>query len=156
MLLAVFSDSHGNVEALRRAVRAAAPDAVAHLGDCVRDARALQADFPDLDLRCVRGNCDGSAKAEDRLLLSWEGVTIFATHGHLYSVKLTLDSLRNAAGFSGAALALFGHTHCPLYEELGGVQFLNPGAAEQGSYALVTLEHGTAACQIRKLPGGAW
>lgn len=157
MLLAVFSDTHGNIEPMCRAVLAHGPDAALHLGDCVRDAQALRQRFPALDVRAVRGNCDFGGGAPDRLLLDWEGVRILMTHGHLYNVKTTLDSLRNAAGFTGARLALYGHTHQAEYREEGGVVFLNPGSAGMGArpgFALLRLERGSLECKIHELTGG--
>ena len=152
MLLAVFSDTHGNIEPMCAAIRTWQPDLVLHLGDYVRDALTVRERFPELDLRYVRGNCDVGLRDEpEKLSLNLEGVELFATHGHLYNVKYALDSLRNAAYFSGAKLCLFGHTHQRLYLDMGGIQFLNPGTAGQG-YALtaaqVVIENGTAACKI--------
>ena len=155
MLLAVFSDTHGNIEPMCAAIRAWQPDLVLHLGDYVRDAQTVRERFPELDLRRVRGNCDVGMRDEpEKLSLNVEGVEIFATHGHLYNVKYGLDSLRNAAWFSGAKLCLFGHTHQRLYMDMGGIQFLNPGSAGQGYElygAQIVLENGTAACRICKL-----
>ena len=152
MQLAVFSDTHGNIEPMCAAIRAWQPDMVLHLGDYVRDAQTLRERFPDLDLRRVRGNCDVGMRDEpEKLSLNLEGVEIFATHGHIYNVKYGLDSLRNAAWFSGAKLCLFGHTHQRLYLELGGIRFLNPGTAGQGyelTAARIIIENGTAACRI--------
>ena len=134
------------------AIRAWQPDVVLHLGDYVRDAQTVRERFPDLDLRYVRGNCDVGMKDEpEKLFFDLGGVEIFATHGHIYDVKYGLDSLRNAAYFSGAKLCLFGHTHQKLYLEMGGIQFLNPGTAGQGyelTAARITVENGTAACKI--------
>lgn len=151
MRLAVFSDTHSNIEPMVRAVRTYNPDMVIHLGDFLRDALELKERFPDLDVRYVRGNCDVGMKESDTLELELEGVKIFATHGHRYNVKWGLDSLRNAAWFSGSKVCLFGHTHQRIYLEMGGIQFLNPGTAGEGfelSAALITLESGSAACKI--------
>ena len=152
MLIAVFSDTHGHIEPMCAAIRAWQPDMVLHLGDYVRDAQSVRERFPDLDLRHVRGNCDVGMRDEpEKLSLHLEGMEIFATHGHLYNVKYGLDSLCNAAYFSGAKLCLFGHTHRRLYMEMGGLRLLNPGTAGQGqelTAARITLENGTAACRI--------
>ena len=54
------------------------PDMVLHLGDYVRDAEAIAAYFPALDLRYVRGNCDAysHSDAEESLLFNADGVRI--------------------------------------------------------------------------------
>ena len=81
-------------------------------------------------LLCVRGNCDAYSRsdAEENLLFNADGVRIFMTHGHRYNVKLGYESLANAAHFSGAQLALFGHTHEALETYDDGLYILNPGS----------------------------
>lgn len=108
MLLAVFSDSHGNREPMRRAIRAHNPDMVLHLGDYARDAAALADALPGLEVRYVRGNCDVGSPAPETLCFALEGVSVFMTHGHLYSVKYTLQSLANAAIFPGRSWRCLG------------------------------------------------
>ena len=69
-------------------------------------------------------------------------VTVFATHGHRYSVKYGLDSLPNAAHFSGAGLALYGHTHIARIDYYGGMNVVNPGTSGLGpqpSFALIVI-----------------
>lgn len=153
MLIAVFSDSHGATQPMIDAVARYKPDAVLHLGDHDRDCDALRELYPDLDIRAVSGNCDPYSQECERRIFALGGVKIFMTHGHLYNVKYGLDSLINAAGFSGAKLALYGHTHQARHFTAGGMDVLNPGAANRhGSFALVELIRGTAQCRI--LPFG--
>ena len=83
-------------------------------------------------------------------------MTAFITHGHIYGVDGgRLDSLVYAAQERGAKLALYGHTHRAWYEELGGVQTLNPGTAGKGrelSFALLRVfDNGGVACEIKPL-----
>ena len=155
MLLAVFSDTHGRAEPMIRAVERCAPDLVLHLGDGARDAAALAAALPSQALRCIRGNCDPDSSIPEKLFFTLECVPVFMTHGHLYSVKYTWDPLRNAAGFLGARLVLFGHTHQALCREEEGILFLNPGSAGIGaekSFALLELEAGVIRRRILPLP----
>lgn len=154
MLLAVFSDTHGNLGPACAAIRAWQPDVVLHLGDYVRDAQTLREKFPELDIRYVRGNCDMGSNESEKLFFNLGGVDIFATHGHLYDVKWSLDSLLNTAHFSGAGLCLFGHTHQRFYMNMGGIELLNPGTAGKGyelSAALIRIENGVAECKIHTL-----
>ncbi|MBQ2895101.1 MAG: YfcE family phosphodiesterase [Oscillospiraceae bacterium] len=154
MLLAVFSDSHGATQPMIDAVARHKPDVALHLGDHDRDCDALREAFPQLDIRVVSGNCDPYSREPDRRIFELCGVKIFMTHGHLYNVKYGLDSLINAAGFSGAKLALFGHTHCARHFTVGSMDVLNPGAANRyGSFALVELIRGTAQCKILSFGG---
>ena len=51
MRIAVFSDSHGVREPMLAAIEEQKPDMVLHLGDSVRDSKAIAAYFTALDLR---------------------------------------------------------------------------------------------------------
>ena len=154
MLVAVFSDTHSNTAKMCRAVRETKPDALIHLGDYDRDALILRREFPELPLYSVCGNCDIEPVAPERLVVELGPIKAFLTHGHLYQVHYgRIDSLVYAAQEAGAQLALFGHTHEALYQELGGVQVLNPGSAGKGwrqSWATVEIfDNGGFLCQIR-------
>ena len=155
MRIAVFSDSHGVTEPMLAAVEEQKLDMVLHLGDYVRDAEIIAAYFPALDVRCVRGNCDAWSycDAEENLLFTADGVRIFMTHGHRYNVKFGYESLANAAHFSGAALALFGHTHEADLLRMGGVTLFNPGSAGKGrqTYGMITVKGAEFRCEILSL-----
>ncbi len=153
MRIAVFTDSHGDVEPMIAAIRTEKPDLVLHLGDHARDAEDLCREFPAMDIRFVRGNCDWGSDAPEVLTPKADGVTIFMTHGHRYNVKYTLDSLANAAHFAGAQLCLFGHTHESEYKVMGDVTLFNPGAAGRGgcTYGMITVERGNFQCKIKEL-----
>ncbi len=155
MLAAVFSDTHGNTALMVEAVRRFRPELLIHLGDYERDAEVLRREFPELPLYNVRGNCDIGGTAPDTDTVPLGEVTAFITHGHIYSVDWGTDSLVYAAQEAGAKLALYGHTHRAQYEEVGGVQLLNPGSAGKGrepSFALVRVfPNGGIACEIKPL-----
>lgn len=152
MLIAVFSDTHGSVFGLARAVRRVSPDLLVHLGDCVRDSQALAREFPDLPLYALSGNCDYSSREPDSLEFMAGPIKVLATHGHRYNVKYGLDSLMNSAFFSGAKLVLYGHTHIAEVHELGGIAVMNPGSAGMGvspSFGLAEIsDAGAVSCRI--------
>ncbi len=152
---AVFSDTHMNTAKMLRAVRDCKPDALIHLGDHARDTACLRREFPELPLYSVRGNCDTGDSAPDTLTVSLGPVKVFLTHGHLYNVRWTPTNLVFAAQEAGARLALFGHTHEPMNEEIGGVWLLNPGTAGQGrscSYATINVcDNGAFLCEIHDM-----
>ena len=151
MLLAVCSDSHGNARHLADAVDAYQPDQVLFLGDGVRDAERVRAQHPEIPFLILRGNCDPDSGYEDRALLELEGVGIFAAHGHLHGVKYGMDQFCNSVWCSGSALGFYGHTHRPLWQEIRGMQIVNPGSigsAQRPTFALVRLENGQADCRI--------
>lgn len=151
MKVLVFSDSHGSVDPMCQAVELHRPDVVLHLGDTARDAEDLQRYFPALDIRAVRGNCDGwGTDAPETMQFKLDGVSVFMTHGHRYSVKYTLDSLANAVHFSGAKLGLFGHTHQSEYKKMGDAVLFNPGSVGMGrrTYGLIEVKGDTFQCRL--------
>ncbi len=135
MRVLVFSDSHGRVERYR-------PDAAFHLGDRVRDGEALRLACPTLTLYQVPGNCDWDSAAQAEGLVRLAGRTVFYLHGHTRGVKSGVAAAVAAAQAAGADLLLFGHTHRPLLTRAGGLVAVNPGAALDGRFALVTWEPG--------------
>lgn len=142
MILAVFSDTHGNTAGMLSAVRRMRPDVLVHLGDNLRDSAELAREFPELPLHAVPGNCDFARREPDTDTFMAGLVTVFATHGHRYSVKYGLDSLLNAAHFSGAGLVLYGHTHIARIDYYGGMTVVNPGTfglGPQPSFALIEI-----------------
>ena len=142
MILAVFSDTHGNTAGMLSAVRRMRPDVLVHLGDNLRDSAELAREFPELPLHAVPGNCDFARREPDTDTFMAGLVTVFATHGHRYSVKYGLDSLLNAAHFSGAGLVLYGHTHIARIDYYGGMTVVNPGTSGLGpqqSFALIEV-----------------
>jgi hypothetical protein len=138
----VLSDSHGHVTAIKNAVRREKPDVVIFLGDCVPDMLEAAEDFPGLDVRCVRGNCDTSLVAPDRMRTNVGGVEILAVHGHAEGVKLGLLRLALAAEEAGCRAAFFGHTHLSYRGAQGGVTLVNPGALCDGSYGVFSADDG--------------
>ena len=136
MRVGVFSDSHGDTQALDELLeKMGYVDAVCFLGDVARDADHLEqrlAAMPNRPpLYAVRGNND----YYHTCLLPWEklielgGVRIYMTHGH----KIVSDmSLVYKAMECEAQIAMFGHTHVPLCEVEQGVMLINPGSA--GNY----------------------
>ena len=81
------------------------------------------------DLLCVRGNCDTEVDQmvldfpilADYALIAAEGVTLFATHGHVYNTQ-RLPPLRRGD------VLLHGHTHLPAWEAHGEYRYFNPGS----------------------------
>ena len=124
--IVVLSDTHGSwksVQDLRGLFEE--NDIVVHLGDGAADMRAYVSENPDKYFVC-QGNCD-YARALPETVIEVERLRIFAAHGHQYGVKSTRTTLARRAKELGCDIALYGHTHTPLYEEIDGVACLNPG-----------------------------
>ena len=129
IIVAIFSDTHGEIEKMRKTVREIKPDCIIHLGDCVWDVRGLGKEFPNTSVCAVAGNCDyGSQEPEEGVLTIGE-IRIFVTHGHHYEVRENVDGLVRAAIEQKCQIALYGHTHIPDCREIQGVRIVNPGSA---------------------------
>ncbi|MBQ9685547.1 MAG: YfcE family phosphodiesterase [Oscillospiraceae bacterium] len=153
---AVFSDTHGNNTLMIDAARRCRPDVLIHLGDHDRDALELREEFPDIPLYFVCGNCDLMPLAPAWDIVPLGPVKAFITHGHLYNVsRWQADSLVYAAQEQGCQIAMYGHTHSAVNDQLGGVTLINPGTAGKGrelTWALVTVfDNGAIACEIKDL-----
>lgn len=147
----VFSDSHGDREALARLLEKMGHiDAACFLGDVASDANFLREKLAEMPhgpvLYAVRGNNDLASMLPDDMLIELGGKRIYMTHGHLVSSPL---SLAYRAKENGADIALFGHTHEPLCEFEYGVLLLNPGSA--GNYC----RGGSARANVMELGKGA-
>ncbi|MCL2084358.1 MAG: YfcE family phosphodiesterase [Oscillospiraceae bacterium] len=158
MKLLVLSDSHRDIQRMRYAAGQARPDAVLHLGDHIGDARELSRHMPGIDFYMVRGNCDFQAPGQDELLLTLEGVRIYAAHGHAHGVKGGLETIAAHGRRVEAGLVLYGHTHQASVRRARGVWLMNPGQTERhdsirpASYGVVTVKDGAFECETVFLP----
>lgn len=147
----VFSDSHGNLEYMKKAVLREAPDRILHLGDVSRDAERLQGRFPTIPVEMVRGNCDGwYGDAPEEKELSFRGKKVWMLHGHAYHVKLGVGALTAAARSKEVAAALFGHTHEPVCFREGEMWVLNPGTCSgypRATYGVIEERDGEVYCR---------
>ena len=158
MRLAVFSDTHRNIDGAVAAVNQYRPDLIIHLGDHFDDATELSEAYPHLTMHQVPGNCDyGRIYGIHPETICYKvcGVTLFMTHGHNHDVKESLSALLWSARSSGAEAALFGHTHIPYCDkEPGGLWVLSPGSCRSlsGSVGLIEVEnHQILSCRILRL-----
>ena len=144
MKLMIASDIHGDIEALEALLsrfHAEKADKMLLLGDLLyhgprNDLPAHYAPKTVIarlneykeHILAVRGNCDAEVDAmvlqfpimADYAFLSLHGMTLFATHGHLFDIK-TLPL--------GNAHYVQGHTHVPMCrKEPSGRYLLNPGS----------------------------
>lgn len=151
MKLLVFSDSHGSIGNMYDAATAFMPDAVVHLGDCVRDAEDLSYALPELEILRVPGNCDYAVEnRQDGMLTEFGGVRMYLTHGHAFGVKMGTQRLLAQAKQLGAQLVLFGHTHRALCEQCDGIWLLNPGSARMSFGVVEIAQNGSFICRIEQ------
>ena len=139
MRLGIFSDSHGDVNALRWAIEQAAKegplDEFVFLGDGAADFASLtgfmRSIAPDSVLYQVRGNNDFSTDAPYELVTAFQGTKLLLAHGHTFRVRLGKYWLADAAKERGCLAALYGHTHTSGIDYKNGILLLNPGSVSQ-------------------------
>lgn len=155
MKILVFSDSHGNTSFMEQAVEAEAPDQILHLGDVLRDARALAGRFPQIPMTCVPGNCDGLGGSEPaERVVELEGKRILMMHGHTRGVKAGIGGAVWAGREAEADVVLFGHTHEPLCDRVGPMWVVNPGSVRGyylTTYAVINLAGEELECHIVRM-----
>lgn len=148
MNILVFSDSHGNLNNMVRAVEAERPEtlhAIVHLGDGWRDAEALHQLYPTLPLEQIPGNCDLGRFEDAERLVFFGGCPVLLCHGHTLGVKSSLLRASYEARQRGAQALLFGHTHVPLVDYHDGLWLVNPGSIgdpRRPSYCILTADGG--------------
>ena len=104
---------------------------------------------------CVRGNCEAEVDQmvldfpcmADYAVLLLNGLTFYATHGHVYN---TLDGGKNLPPLVNGDILIHGHTHIPVAEVFENrIYWLNPGSVSipkggyPNSYALLSDRHFT-------------
>lgn len=142
MKILVISDTHGHVEKAAKLLPILTDlDLIVHLGDFMRDAVRLQS-LTDIKVLSVGGNCDGVlSKVEGMVTLSTPCGPVLLTHGHLHGVKNGMDRLLFQAEELGAKAVLFGHTHSPYYEVIGGIALINPGSLTHPDKSGTLIHH---------------
>ncbi len=134
--IAAFSDSHGNLELLERAIAQAYEDGrvdeLIFLGDGVREWEKatvhLPAQYPQASTRHVLGNNDMGCMGMEDILFEINNVRIYACHGHWIGVKTSLARLMYKAMQHQAKIAFYGHTHVAAIDEANGVTMVCPGS----------------------------
>ncbi|NOZ80201.1 MAG: metallophosphoesterase [DPANN group archaeon] len=146
-MIGIIADTHDNVANILKAVQLFSERGctlVLHLGDVV--APATVTFFNGLNMRFIRGNCDGDIimlrkktgeiggkYLGDAAELEIEGKRFFLTHG---DDGRALEGAINSQRFD---YILHGHTHVKRDEKMGKTRIINPGAH------YFTTEHKTVA-----------
>ena len=145
MKLMIASDLHGSALYTRRlmdAYRAESPEKLLLLGDLLYHGprNALPEEYDCMAVAgmlngirdrilAVRGNCDCEVDQmvlefpmmADYALLDWEGVTLYATHGHLWDEE-------HVPPMAPGTVLLNGHFHVPAARRHDGWHYINPGS----------------------------
>lgn len=141
MKLLIASDIHGSAEYCRQLINAIereGADKVLLLGDLLyhgprnelplgyapKEVAAMLNGIKE-KLLCVRGNCEAEVDQmmldfpvlSDSALIFWEGMTIYAAHGH-----------HDFPAMQEGNVIVSGHTHIPVDYVKDGVRYINPGS----------------------------
>ena len=106
------------------------------MGDGYWDLRELKTDLPPVYQ--VAGNCD-SFRSDTLDFVTLSNAKILLTHGHYQHVRESTDDLLSLALEEKCAAALYGHTHYQKMEWRSGILLLNPGAVNDGKYAVLRI-----------------
>lgn len=154
MRFLVVGDTHGNIDPVIEVYQnLSGIDRILHMGDYARDGWLLESRLK-VPVTAIKGNMDGSYSNDDYQIINTEFGKIYLTHGHMEAAKYGPENLLYKASSLGCKAAIYGHTHIPLYKDLGGMYLLNPGSishprgGRQGSYALVTTLEGNFSASI--------
>lgn len=154
MKIIVVSDTHGNFDSLNKIIiDNIDAQTIIHLGDGQDDAKKLINIYPNKNIIRVMGNCDN----DNRIPTEYEGnignKKIFASHGHLYNVKLGLLNIFNQGSIKNADIILFGHTHIPLNIFYNNRYIVNPGSLKNPpyTYAILNIDNDNVSIKINTL-----
>lgn len=146
MMIGVISDTHGNVQALGKALAFfGGADLIVHAGDVLyhppRLGFAEGYDIPafadalnslETPIMIAQGNCDPQVYEEllempvqsPYAIAEVSGVWIMVNHGHLIDRDEMIASGRRYR----VDYFISGHTHVPVLEDVGGLVLMNPGS----------------------------
>jgi len=132
--IGLISDTHGR---LRPEVldHFEGVDRIVHAGD-IGDVAILTALEAVAPVSAVWGNTDGfeiRQHVRETETFETDGRTVLVVHGHRIGSP-TPSGL--AVAYPGHDIVVFGHTHRPARERVGGSLFLNPGSAGAPRFGL--------------------
>ena len=159
MKLLIASDIHGSAYycgKLLSAIEKENPEKVLLLGDILyhgprnnlpeqyapKEVAAMLNGIKE-KLICVRGNCDTEVDQmmlefpvlSDSAMLFFDGMTIFASHGH-----------HDFPPLQSGNVCVSGHTHIPVDYEKDSIRYINPGSVsipkEDSWHGYIVLENG--------------
>ncbi|MGF9963372.1 metallophosphoesterase [Bacillus rhizoplanae] len=122
----IVSDSHGSVKELKQLKEQyeGNVDVMIHCGDS-----ELTSQHSELEgFHVVKGNCDFAGDFSNDIITDVQSTRFLVTHGHLYNIKMTLQTLLYRAKEAEANVVCFGHSHILGVEIIDDILFINPGS----------------------------
>ncbi len=158
MKIAVVSDTHSRLIPAQVVKALSCADLIIHAGDICDEAM-----FKELtglsEVAAVCGNMDSASlrkKLPERLILQCEGVSIGVMHGD-GAPDHVLAHVQEAFAGEQVDAVVFGHSHEPFHQKIGGVLYMNPGSpndeifAPYCSYGMIEVNGGKMTSTIIKV-----
>lgn len=140
MRILVFSDSHGQATAMKKAIEAQpTAEAIIFLGDGHNDFEYCKKFIGNKRFYTVKGNNDFHCEYPLRQIINEGGENIYICHGHYEYVKSTLSGLLTKAKANDCQIALYGHTHRQQTDYCDGIHIFCPGALYNGEYGVIDI-----------------
>lgn len=125
MKLVVFSDNHRDKEVVNWIVNHNLDaDRIISLGD----SEMKEHELSGMGIFGVKGNYPFEPDFPNELVMEFEDIRFFITHGHRYFVKTGFYNIQSALESRNCDVALFGHTHQAIIEKIDHRLLLNPGS----------------------------
>lgn len=159
MKILIVSDSHGNMLAVREAIKKEQPiDMLFHCGDVEGNVNLIE-DMAGCPCHVVSGNCDFFSGLPKEKIVEVSDKKFFITHGHNYGVSYGSDRLFYLAKQCGYDVVMYGHTHVPFIEKQEGVWIINPGSisrprtsTREYTYAVMDIdENGDVSVRLKNI-----
>ncbi len=133
-MIGILSDTHDNLDAVRRAVRLfndAGCSLVVHAGDFVAPFTARELRELAAPVKAVFGNCDGEKAGLARAFEGWgeirEAPFLFSQDGLRFLICHLDGPVNRYLAENPCDVLIYGHTHRPLVERRAGALIINPG-----------------------------
>ncbi len=146
MKILVMSDSHRRGDIVDKIIeREKGVNEIFFLGDLVSDIEDLIFAYPNKNFHIVSGNCDMMSMTPISGLAKIGDISILFCHGHNFRVKSGTDYILTAARECNCKIVLYGHTHIPKIDIIGGIFAINPGSVAEGrngkeTYCVIDIE----------------
>lgn len=134
-MILVISDYHKEEDRVIDLIRKYKPEYTL----CLGDGQSCDSFYEENNIISVRGNCD-FANLPLVKILEIENKRILMVHGHNHNVHFSMFKLFLFGKENNCDLVLFGHTHKQFIEKCDNITFLNPGALNEGNYAIIDKE----------------
>lgn len=153
----IVSDSHGSVKELKQLKERyeGNVDVMIHCGDS-----ELTSHHSELEgFHVVKGNCDFAGDFPNDIITDVQSTRFLVTHGHLYNIKMTLQTLLYRAKEAEANVVCFGHSHILGVEIIDDILFINPGSIllprsrREKTFALLEIQESEIEIRFLTLDG---